>query len=67
VPKLLTADKTEIFATPLKSQNMGTIIELADLLKDVDRVKGKVRPTLVMNFEKAGFFTLPREKDKGFI
>ena len=46
---------------------MGTIIELADLLKDVDRVKGKVRPTLVMNFEKAGFFTLPREKDKGFI
>jgi|688.fasta_scaffold537703_1 hypothetical protein len=46
---------------------MGTIIELADLSKDSNRLKCKVRPTLVMTLEKAGFFTLPREKEKGFI
>ena len=55
-----------MFQSPT-NKKMGTIIELSDMLKDLNRSKGKVRPTLVPNFEKAGFFTCGKEKDRSFI
>lgn len=30
-------------------------------------MKSKVRPALVTNLEKAGWFTIPKEKDKDYL
>ena len=42
-------------------------IELSDIVASLNRVKGKVLPTLVMSQEKAGWFTIPKEKNKDYL
>jgi hypothetical protein len=65
-----TADSSEIFGGVRGHRGNKppeTVIGLSDILHSLNRVKGKVHPTLVMSQEKAGWFTIPKEKNKDYL
>lgn len=65
--KAETVDSVDIIGAVRGQKQTGTVIELSDILHSLNRVKGKVHPTLVMSQEKAGWFTIPKEKNKDYL